>query len=613
MQLVGRYELRERIGEGAMAEVWRAHDPSIDRVLAIKLLKPEFRRDPEYVTRFLREAKAAGALAHPCIVTIYDVGEADGYPYIAMELLEGEPLDDVLAREGKLSGETVLAIGGQLAGALSYAHLSGVIHRDIKPSNIMVGRDGRSIKILDFGIARVAEADATRIAGDQLRTQIGQVVGTPRYMSPEQALGQEVDGRSDLFSVGAVLYEAVTGNQAFSGANAATLALQITQLNPPPIANIEPRCPGGLRFIIEKLLAKRPERRFADGAELARALAREAKAYDAVHAEEATRGRYLPLQVRLTLAMVAITAVALALSIGAVLDRQYGAMERMAISSGSSIAAFVASNAALPSVENAAMEPQERDWTPIQAFIAAAARDQSVRWMTMVDADGIIRGASDTKLLGTRYYPPVGEKVVQRNTNVTVTDIRMEGARPGFRFVHPILYAGRNFGMIEVSISKTELLAAAATSRNLMLALGAVLLAVVGVISFTVAKLLSRPLRRLNQALRDAAMGDLDFRISHHRRDEFGELFDGFNLFTTAVQERLEAADRPAGRPRSLEATQISPAPIPAPAPAPMLAPILESMPAPAPSIAQPVMPAAAADPRTPSGTPFDPAWRHSA
>jgi tRNA A-37 threonylcarbamoyl transferase component Bud32/HAMP domain-containing protein len=580
MNLVGRYELKERIGEGAMAEVWRAHDPGIDRVLAIKILKPEFRRDPEYTRRFLREAKAAGALAHPSIVTIYDVGEVDGYPYIAMELLDGEPLDAILTREGKLPDERVLAIAAQLASALSYAHLSGVVHRDIKPSNIMLGRDGRSIKILDFGIARVAEADAAR---EQVRTQVGQVLGTPRYMSPEQALGQQVDGRSDLFSVGVVLYELITGRQAFSASSMATLALQITQQDPPAIATLEPRCAGGLRFIIEKLLAKRPERRFGDGAELARALERELKAHEAVRADDASRGRYLPLQVRLTLAMVAITALALVLSVGAVLDRQYKAMERMALSSGSSIAAFVASNAALPSVENAATAPEERDWTPIQAFIAAAAKDQSVRWMTMVDADGVVRGSSDPTLLGRPYRAPTGEKLVQQSQNVTITDITLENGQSGFRFVHPILYAGRTFGRIEVSISKAELQAAAATSRNLMIALGAVVLLVVAGLSFTVAKLLDQPLRRLKRALRDGAMGDLDFRISHRRKDEFGELFDGFNLFASAVQDRLVAAERPSGGPRTLEATQIVPAPAP---------------------------PSEHADA---AGTPFDPTWRQTA
>jgi serine/threonine-protein kinase len=561
MRLIGRYELRERIGEGAMAEVWRAHDPGIDRVLAIKLLKPEFLRNPDYAARFLREARAAGALAHPSIVTIYDVGEADGHPYIAMELLDGDPLDAVLARDGKLGSDRVLAIGTQLASALSYAHLSGVVHRDIKPSNVMLARDGRSIKLLDFGIARMAEADPGQADRDSVRTQIGEVLGTPRYMSPEQALGQTVDGRSDLFSVGALLYELITGRAAFDGTSAATLALQITQANPPPIASIEPDCPGGLRFIVEKLLAKRPERRFADGAELARALERETKAFEAVQADASARTRYLPLQVRITLAMVLVTALALVASIGTVLDRQYRAMERMALASGTSIASFVASNAALPSVENAAMPQGERDWMPVQAFIAAAAKDESVRWMTMVDGDGIIRGASDKRLLGRPYHRPVGEAVVHRSGDVTVTDIKLEDGREGFRFVHPILYAGRSFGAIEVSISKAELQTAAATSRNLLYTLGLIVLLVVGGISFTVARLLVQPVRRLKQAMRDATMGDLDFRISHHRKDEFGELFDGFNLFAAAVQERLEAAERPRGGPRPLDETRIGGAP----------------------------------------------------
>lgn len=556
MQLVGRYRLEQRIGEGAMAEVWRAHDPSIDRVLAIKLLKPEFLSNPAYTSRFVREAKAAGALAHPAIVTIYDVGEADGRAYIAMELLDGEALDQVLAREGRLSDERTLDIAAQLASALSYAHLSGVIHRDIKPSNIMIGRDGRSVKLLDFGIARVMEADSAATAREHDRTQVGQVLGTPRYMSPEQALGSALDGRSDLFSLGAVLYEAIVGRPAFDGATPTVLALQITQQNPDPILTYAPRCSGGLRFIVDKLLHKRPERRFSGGAELARALQRERKALEAVRAEDALRGKYIPLQVRLTLAMVAVTALALVVGISAVLGAQYKAMERMAVASGSSIAAFVASNAALPSVENAAAAPGEQDWTPIQAFISAAAKDQSVRWMTMVDANGIIRGASDPRLLGARYSSPAREAVIARDANVTVTDIALEGGRRGFRFVHPILYAGRRFGLIEVSIDKTQLQAAAATSRNWMLAFGAVVLGVVASLSFALAKLLARPLRRLKTALRDAAAGDLDFRLSHNRRDEFGELFESFNLMAVSMQERLEA-ERAAGPAYAPEATRL--------------------------------------------------------
>jgi serine/threonine-protein kinase len=583
-RLVGRYELLELIGEGAMAEVYRAYDPGIDRVLAIKLLKPELRANAEYAVRFLREAKAAGALSHPSIVTIYDVGDADGHAYIAMELLDGEPVDKLVARGETLSTEAVLAIAGQLAGALGYAHRAGVIHRDIKPSNIMLSADGRSVKLLDFGIARVADADAAEGA---LRTQIGQVLGTPRYMSPEQALGREIDGRSDLFSTGVVLYELVTGQHAFNGTSAATLALQITQQEPPSIASLAPNCPGGLRFIIEKLLSKRPERRFPDGADLARAVAREARTYEAVQAEDAARGWRLPFQLRVAAGMVVVTAIGLALAIGVVLDRQYQAMARMALASGSSIAAFVATNAALPAVDNATLPYEERDWLPVQAFISAASKDESVRWMTMVDNDGVIRGSSDPKAIGTRYTAPNGEAVVFRSNQVTVTDIMTADGRRGYRFVHPIVYAGQRFGVIEVSIDKAELLSAQATSRELLLALSVLVLAMVGAASYIGAHTLARPIRRLKQALRDATMGDLEFRISHRRRDEFGELFDAYNLFAATMRERLDVAARGASGPRSVDATQVDMTGI--------------------------APPSAAAGQGSPAATPFDPDWRRSA
>ena len=542
LKLVGRYEVQERIGEGAMADVYRAYDPSINRVLAIKVLKGEFRQNPESAARFLREAKAAGALSHPNIVTIYDVGDVDGYPYIVMELLEGEPLDRIIQNGQPLPADDVMAIGVQLADALHYAHDLGVIHRDIKPSNIMVGKDGRSIKILDFGIARVAEADGPRLDAEFLRTQIGQVLGTPRYMSPEQALGGEIDRRSDLFSVGVVLYELITGCRAFSGSNAATLALQITQQDPQSIAELAPDTPRGLQFIIGKLLAKRPERRFADGAQLAEALRREQGSYGAVLEEARNKSRALPLQLRMTLLMATITAIVLMFSIGAVLKRQGEVMEHMALTSGSAIASFVASNASLRAVENAALPPEDRDWLPVEAFITAAATDSNVQQLTVVDAEGVVRAASDPGRIGLPYRAPRNEAVVEKDADVTVTRTRGIDGSAGYRFVRPIKYAGRAFGLVDVSVSKTELAAAAHLTKVLLTALGLVTLGVVIAVSYIVARLLAQPIRRLKAAFADAAGGDLDFRISHQRNDEFGDLFDAFNQFTASVQDRLEAA-----------------------------------------------------------------------
>ena len=575
LELIGRYVVQGRIGEGAMADVYRAYDPGIDRVLAIKVLKAEFCQNREYATRFLREAKAAGALSHPNIVTIYDVGEVDGYPYIAMELLEGEPLDKVAYRHGPLPAADVAAIALQLAEALSYAHAQGVVHRDIKPSNVMLSADGRATKILDFGIARVSEADNARHERESLRTQIGQVVGTPRYMSPEQALGQPIDGRSDLFSVGVVLYELLTGRKAFDGASAATLALQITQEDPRPIGELAPDTPRGLLFIVDKLLAKRPDRRFADGEQLAEALRRELKVLDAAAVESDGRSRRLSLQLRSALLMAAITAVVLLASVGVVLDRQYQAMQGMAVTSGSAIAAFVANNAALRAADNATLPPAQRDWAPVEAFVKAASDDPNLKQMLVVDAAGVIRAANDPRLVGTPYRRPAGEPTVRKAGDLTVTSTAF-GKTSAFRFVRPITYAGRSFGQVDVSIGKAELDRVAGLSRLLMIGLALATLGVVAVVSYMAGRRVAAPIRRLSRALADAAGGDLDFRISHSRKDEFGELFDGFNRLAAAVQARLESTSQTppgatAAKRRSFVARALANAPVPE-APAPSVA-----------------------------------------
>lgn len=552
MKIVGRYQIQARIGQGAMANVYRAFDPDINRVLAIKVLKREYCRNPQFASRFLREARAAGALSHPNIVTIYDVGEIEGFPYIAMELLEGQPLDAVAARVGRFPVADVIEIGCQLAGALRYAHEQGVVHRDIKPSNIWLGKDGRSIKLLDFGIARLEQSAAEEQA-EAVKTQIGQVVGTPRYMSPEQALGRETDGRSDLFSVGVVLYELITGRPAFDGSSAATLALQITQKDPPPMD--VPDCPRGLQFVVEKLLSKRPEKRFANGSALFDALQREKQAYAAMLAEGGKRR--LPLSAKLALVTTAITAVVLAIGVSFVIDKQYDAMERVALASGSSIVSFVAANAALPAAENLTLPPEQRDWLPAQAFVATASSDPNITQMLVVDHEGVIRAASSEDLVGARYIPPRGQRIVRDRPNISVTTVRSSSGERSFRFARPIEYAGRQVGLVDVSVRRTELESAVMLTTGLLLGLVGVMLAVVAALTLGAAQLVVRPLRRLKAAFEDAANGNLDFRISHRQRDEFGDLFNAFNAFVGSVQKRLESAGA-APAPAALDATTIS-------------------------------------------------------
>ena len=555
MEMFGRYRIDERVGEGAMADVFRAHDTGIERVVAIKVLKPEFRRDPEIARRFLRESKAAGNLSHANIATIYDVGEADGIPYIAMEYVEGRPLDEVLKEQGRLPCDRVLAIGAQLASALGYAHRQGIVHRDVKPSNILLADKGLTPKLLDFGIARMADGDADAAERRAVATQVGQVIGTPRYMSPEQALGLPVDRRSDLFSLGVVLYEMVTGKPAFSGTGLATLAIQIAQEQPVSIEGMVRDCPKGLRFIVEKLLAKKPEQRFADGEQLRAALLRE---LDAQKIEEPARRRGLVLRLKLPLILVSATAIALAFSVNGTLTREKAALQHMALSSGASITGFVTSNAALLVADNAGLPPEQQDWAPLQAFVDNAARGSDVRRLVVTDDHGVVRAASDHGLIGNRYAPPPGEERVAFDGG---NDVSASQAADGFRFVRAIKYAGADFGRVDLVLDRNELDSAARGARDLLIGLAALVMCVVMLISYLSGRIIALPVQRLNRALSDAATSGLSFRISHRRGDEFGALFDAFNTMAAALEPKLVDPAQQAAQEQAMQRTRIEPSP----------------------------------------------------
>ncbi len=250
---VGRYEILEELGQGAMGRVYRARDPLIDRPVAIKTVPiEELQRDGrDAEARFLREAQSAGRLSHPNIVTIYDVGEADGLAYIAMEFLTGATLREVMDR-GPMPLDLALETAQQMADALAFAHTHGVIHRDVKPANVMISGGQGRIKLTDFGIAHLANSD---------HTQAGQMLGSPRYMSPEQAMGRELDGRSDMFSLGAVLYEMLTGHYAFDGDSLPVIVYRVIHDTPVAAATLRPNLPAALRELLDRLLSKDPAAR----------------------------------------------------------------------------------------------------------------------------------------------------------------------------------------------------------------------------------------------------------------------------------------------------------------------------------------------------------------
>jgi serine/threonine-protein kinase len=261
MEQLGRYTILGELGRGAMGVVYKASDPLLNRTVAIKTIHmtvdPQERAD--YEARFYQEAKAAGGLSHPNIVTVYDIGRAGDLVYMAMELIEGEELRDLLAGQ-RLDAAGALDIAAQVADGLAFAHGRGVVHRDIKPANIMVVRGG-SAKIMDFGIARMRASD--------VKTQTGLLLGSPKYMAPEQLLGHRTDHRCDIFSVGVVLYEMLAGAPPFTGNDIPQLMYQIVHSTPPAPSAANPRLPPMLDLIVAKALAKDLDARYRDARELA--------------------------------------------------------------------------------------------------------------------------------------------------------------------------------------------------------------------------------------------------------------------------------------------------------------------------------------------------------
>jgi predicted Ser/Thr protein kinase len=258
----GRYQIVSELGRGSMGVVYQGFDPVIGRTVAIKTMLTEGfapAEFEEYKARFQREAQAAGVLAHPNIVTVYDFGEDNGVLYLAMELLEGKSLQDLVEEQTILPVETIIPMYEQVCSALDHAHRHRIVHRDIKPANIMILESGL-VKVTDFGIAKMMSMGMT---------QAGQILGTPNYMSPEQVKGRSVDGRSDIFSLGVILYELVTGEKPFGGQNITTVIYKIINENPISPRELDATIPVGLSYVIQKALAKNPDERYQTCRELA--------------------------------------------------------------------------------------------------------------------------------------------------------------------------------------------------------------------------------------------------------------------------------------------------------------------------------------------------------
>ena len=526
VQRLGRYQVRELVGEGAMATVYKAYDPEINRTIAVKLLKAQLREDDEYHNRFVREAKGAGILSHPNIVTVYDVGEDNKHPYIAMELVEGPTLADYLRERKMLSTHEIVQIGIELTRALDYAHRKGIIHRDVKPGNIMLAGESHTVKVADFGICRIDDSDATQ------QTQIGNVLGTPHYMSPEQVLGQKVDARSDLFSAGVVLYQLLTGALPFEGDTLISVAYKITKAEPAPIDKVRPDLPHSLRRIIERALKKQPEKRFQSGEEFAKAL--QGVATELAEEDRAKEhGRRIPMGVRWAVIMAALVAATMSITALVLYKQQYAAMMDQVKGYGGSLAKFMATQNAVPLLSE--------DWAAIEVFVQETANNQDFDSLLVIDNDGIVRGSKDPAQIGTKYTPAASTAESSDDPAVKVSRTRGARGTNVLDFTAPVLFQSKRIGEVHLGLHEAPLTRVA----NLMLVLLAVLTLVttlaVAAGSFFLARRLSGPIRVLRNSLEELGRGRYDYRIAEKRNDEFGELYTTFDVAAAALEARHDA------------------------------------------------------------------------
>jgi serine/threonine-protein kinase len=272
-QSLSHFRIVEKLGEGGMGVVYKATDEKLGRAVALKVLPEHFAESQERRQRFLREARSAAAVTHANIATVYEVGEADGHVFIAMEFIKGRSLREVLAE--RLPVPEALRIAKSIVRGLAAAHENGVVHRDLKPENVMVTPKG-DVKILDFGLAKLHETHTPSVLAEarteQQITEEGRVLGTPAYMSPEQARGETVDARSDVFSFGVMLYEMLAGVRPFQGGTAIAILMAVTTKEPEPVAALNPEVTPEVSGVVERCLKKLPDARYANGQDVVEAL-----------------------------------------------------------------------------------------------------------------------------------------------------------------------------------------------------------------------------------------------------------------------------------------------------------------------------------------------------
>jgi len=537
MERVGRYEIVRELGRGSMSIVYEGFDGRIDRHLAIKVLRQKYARDVAARQRFLREARAAGGLAHPNIVTVFDVGQAEATPYLVMELLKGGTLDDWLERDrlAELDTGMLIELAIQLARGLAYAHQHGVIHRDIKPANIHYDPKTNVAKMMDFGIAAIAPdtEDDNADAGSR-------IAGTMTHMAPELLAGQRADAQSDLYSLGIVLYQLLSGRLPFDAQDLETLIQQIARHETQPLNALRPDTPRELIDLTYRLMALEPQSRPGSATQVADELN---EIRDGIQSGivQAVKRKSAPWRWPLITGM----GVALVLIMGLtyLYRTQNQAMAEITFGFGEALASLIAQETA----EALILE----DTTALSVLVSDFAANPEIRFLHISDTSGTVRASTNPYMRGEQAPVLAGTRIQRDSGSVNLTRAEESGL---LEFRVPIRFQARRVGQVQLGLDGSGLDETAnATLSMLVVVFFASLLALALGLSWMTRRQ-QLGLKRLGWGLKRLQRGQFEFRLETHRRDEFASVFSQFNRLAVRLDElsrrtsrRSDSEDGPTG------------------------------------------------------------------
>jgi len=554
---IGRYEIQEQIGFGAMGIVYRVHDPVFACDRALKILRQELVGEEDTIQRFREEGRAAvrasGEIAHPSIITVYDVGDFDGCPYIVMELFRGISLDAMLQSERKLGLRTILQIGEQLANALESAHIHGVVHRDVKPGNVLLSENTAIAKLTDFSVAQMRIDENTSSL-----TRTGIIIGAPRYMPPEQALGKEVDGRSDLYGLGIMLYEMVTGQKAYQSETFTALLIEISQSELKPINSLNKDIPAGVVAIINKLVEKDPARRFQSAGDLRVALKREIQT---LAIEEMKSDRKLPFELIMAGLLSLLVAGTLGTAGTLLRNQQIEALENQTTAIGLEYADAFAEQVSFEYARNG----EDNAGLLYQTQFSRPRNESNIAYQHIVLTDGRVLASTDSELRGKQYEISQVNRTLFVEEGYPAESALVTGldGRVTLRVSHDIAIgpdrARRTVGKVHVGFPTERIQGIGRLTLWVTLIATALVAFLVGLLTYSIMRYFSSPLRKMKDIMNLLSTGDHDVRAPHDKSGIIGEAYQALNSVAGTLSNLSAMRRKPKRRISNLISLRIYP------------------------------------------------------